>query len=301
MRNSLVSGIASYPSYLCLSYCCHALTKGTSPLVFLRILEYYAGVLFLTTNRVGDFDEAFASRVHMSLYYPPLSKESTLEIFDLNLTRIKRRFETSQRRFTVKDMEIGAFIGDYWNSYPEGRWNGRQIRNACQTALALAEFEAQGGNHKAVLDPNAVIDLQLKHFQRVADAYLGFMKYMKDVYGTGADQRAKDRYLRADASLGGKGMPLRTRGHEKSPGVTPGQFDPGVQSGWSFMPNQQYHHAQSQADFSRVSPVGHVQHQSQPSHSSPHPQQGSSLHQRLIDPYSMSGSESLPAHQRQGK
>jgi SpoVK/Ycf46/Vps4 family AAA+-type ATPase len=36
--------------------------------VFLRMLEYYKGLLFLTTNRVGTFDEAFTSRVHISLF-----------------------------------------------------------------------------------------------------------------------------------------------------------------------------------------------------------------------------------------
>ena len=36
--------------------------------VFLRIMEYYKGLLFLTTNRVGTFDEAFKSRVHISLF-----------------------------------------------------------------------------------------------------------------------------------------------------------------------------------------------------------------------------------------
>ena len=36
--------------------------------VFLRMLEYYKGLLFLTTNRVGAFDEAFKSRVHISLF-----------------------------------------------------------------------------------------------------------------------------------------------------------------------------------------------------------------------------------------
>lgn len=42
--------------------------------VFLRMLEYYKGLLFLTTNRVGAFDEAFKSRVHISLFckYLPL-------------------------------------------------------------------------------------------------------------------------------------------------------------------------------------------------------------------------------------
>jgi SpoVK/Ycf46/Vps4 family AAA+-type ATPase len=34
---------------------------------FLRAMEYYQGILFLTTNRVGTFDEAFISRVHVSI------------------------------------------------------------------------------------------------------------------------------------------------------------------------------------------------------------------------------------------
>lgn len=47
--------------------------------VFLRTLEYYAGILFLTTNRVALFDDAFKSRIHMSLYYPALDVGTALE------------------------------------------------------------------------------------------------------------------------------------------------------------------------------------------------------------------------------
>ncbi|RYC58390.1 hypothetical protein CHU98_g7816 [Xylaria longipes] len=42
--------------------------------------------------------------------------------------------------------------------------------NACQTALALAEFEAQGENHEAVIDPNAFGSLKVKHFETVANS-----------------------------------------------------------------------------------------------------------------------------------
>ncbi|KAJ7269329.1 hypothetical protein B0H12DRAFT_33079 [Mycena haematopus] len=37
--------------------------------VFLRLLEHYQGILFLTTNRVNTFDPAFKSRIHMALQY----------------------------------------------------------------------------------------------------------------------------------------------------------------------------------------------------------------------------------------
>jgi hypothetical protein len=40
--------------------------------VFLRVLEYFNGLLFLTTNRIGDIDEAIISRcIAMIRYHPP--------------------------------------------------------------------------------------------------------------------------------------------------------------------------------------------------------------------------------------
>lgn len=40
--------------------------------VFLRVLEYFNGLLFLTTNRVGDIDEAIVSRcIAMIRFHPP--------------------------------------------------------------------------------------------------------------------------------------------------------------------------------------------------------------------------------------
>jgi hypothetical protein len=35
--------------------------------IFLRVLEYFQGILFLTTNRVSSFDDAFQSRIHIAL------------------------------------------------------------------------------------------------------------------------------------------------------------------------------------------------------------------------------------------
>ena len=47
----------------------HDMNRNALVSVFLRVLEYYNGLLFLTTNRVGTIDEAFKSRIHLSLYY----------------------------------------------------------------------------------------------------------------------------------------------------------------------------------------------------------------------------------------
>jgi SpoVK/Ycf46/Vps4 family AAA+-type ATPase len=40
--------------------------------VFLRVLEYFNGLLFLTTNRIDDIDEAIVSRcIALIKFYPP--------------------------------------------------------------------------------------------------------------------------------------------------------------------------------------------------------------------------------------
>ncbi|KAJ6024755.1 hypothetical protein N7540_005552 [Penicillium herquei] len=165
--------------------------------VFLRVMEYYAGILFLTTNRVGDFDEAFTSRIHVSLYYKELSSEQTVEIFKLNMSMIEERFSKKGRRIDIDQMRIGSFAEKHYAQHENARWNGRQIRNACQTALALAEFEAQGNSHQAILRPDAVVTLSMSHFETVRDAYLEFTEYINSLWGANASQRAQEDKVRA--------------------------------------------------------------------------------------------------------
>ncbi len=49
--------------------------------VFLRMLEYCKGILFLTTNRVSDFDEAILSRIHLMLKYDALGLDARKQIW----------------------------------------------------------------------------------------------------------------------------------------------------------------------------------------------------------------------------
>lgn len=160
-------------------------------------MEYYAGILFLTTNRIGDFDEAFASRIHISLHYPELDLESTLKIFELNLKLIYNRFKGKGREIKIDHDNILASAQNYWNTNEKMRWNGRQIRNACQTALALAEFGAQGGSHEKVVNANATVDLTVNHLDTVSRAYLHFIMYLKDITGYNAEKRARLIGIRA--------------------------------------------------------------------------------------------------------
>jgi hypothetical protein len=172
--------------------------------------------LFLTTNRIGDFDEAFASRIHMSLHYPELDEAKTKRVFTLNLDLIQQRFDRQGRKITYDASSIESFAGLHFHKHWYNRWNGRQIRNLCQTALALAEFDAHGRDIDGKVKTNATVQLQLKYFETVQKAYLEFGQYLGNVRGTQGDQRAFDNGWRAK-----KGTPFET---------TPNRFSRGDDS-----------------------------------------------------------------------
>ncbi|KAI1157802.1 hypothetical protein F5B18DRAFT_643522 [Nemania serpens] len=218
-------------------------------------MEYYAGVLFITTNRVGVFDEAFTSRIHISLYYPPLDRKSTLQIFQKNWERINTRYKTAGRDINIETVEITEFAIDYFNNNKEGRWNGRQIRNAFQSALALAELDALGtDDFLNESDHNRPVLLGRKSFDEVAKVYQGFTSYLQQVYGANFARRARENLWRFDA-FGSPRMPnsLNTRlmtTETAMPPQPPMQWPPQSHAGYDPRYSQPYyqppqHHAGS--------------------------------------------------------
>ncbi|KAK0707756.1 hypothetical protein B0H67DRAFT_321770 [Lasiosphaeris hirsuta] len=163
--------------------------------VFLRILEYYSGILFLTTNRVGAIDDAFRSRLHLTLFYPKLTKKQTTKIFLRNFERISEINADRTRHglppFVYEDSEkkVMDWIKGNWKTLG---WNGRQIRNTFQTALALAEFHSKR-RHGEEASPV----LKKRHFEIVADASTQFNEYLKDTHGFDEDRVAKRDLVRA--------------------------------------------------------------------------------------------------------
>lgn len=165
--------------------------------VFLRVLEYYNGLLFLTTNRVGTIDEAFKSRIHMSLYYPPLDKTQTREIFRLNIAKLReieaqRHAITGEPTLVVKDSEIIDFAGKHFeeNARSTGCWNGRQIRNAFQIASSLAHHNYAHAVEEARAhgrQPPAAPLLDRGLFDKVQMSTQSFDRHMKDSKGFDAD------------------------------------------------------------------------------------------------------------------
>ncbi|KAJ8132064.1 hypothetical protein O1611_g1564 [Lasiodiplodia mahajangana] len=96
--------------------------------VFLRMLEYYRGMMFLTTNRLSVFDPAFQSRIHLTIHYNNLDQESRRKIWQVLLKHAQAQGE---EEFAKGDL-VALSKEDI---------NGRQIKNAVKAAQLLAAAE----------------------------------------------------------------------------------------------------------------------------------------------------------------
>lgn len=113
----------------------HDLERNKLVSIFLRVLEYYEGLLFLTTNRVDNIDAAFQSRIHISMAYPDLTVESRRHIWE-NFLKGMNVVEG----FTKKDLEELATVV----------LNGRQIKNVLKSAALLAARKKERVKRKYV-------------------------------------------------------------------------------------------------------------------------------------------------------
>ncbi|KAK3489913.1 P-loop containing nucleoside triphosphate hydrolase protein [Neurospora crassa] len=155
--------------------------------VFLRCVEYYRGVLFLTTSRVGQFDDAFMSRIHVVIHYKSLTPQDRKKIWrqffkKLSSERTDFRITRRAQDYVLEDKDI--------TSMP---WNGREIRNAFQTAVALADFRFMQIEDK---DENDVPTLDQEDFEEVCNVMIKFKDYLKDLHGKDEDERAHKEFSR---------------------------------------------------------------------------------------------------------
>jgi SpoVK/Ycf46/Vps4 family AAA+-type ATPase len=130
--------------------------------VFLRVLEYYDGILILTTNRIGTFDEAFKSRVQLALHYPPLDEDGRLEIWQNFLQLLKDGGENMN--FTEIDKKLRFLAKKH-------SLNGRQIRNTINTARQLATYKKETLGYEHISRAAGVVDDFEKHVLNVHDGH----------------------------------------------------------------------------------------------------------------------------------
>lgn len=92
-----------------------SMLQNTLVTVFLRKLEYFQGVMFLTTNRVKQFDAAMQSRIHFALKFDDLTVKARGEIW----TEFLKRANSPLGTVNVHEKHISKLA--------EKKLNGRQV------------------------------------------------------------------------------------------------------------------------------------------------------------------------------
>ncbi|KAB5531329.1 AAA family ATPase [Coniochaeta sp. 2T2.1] len=132
----------------------HDMERNSLVSIFLRTLEYYSGILFMTTNRVATFDDAFKSRIHVPLKYGNLPQSSRVKVWKNFLAKL--------------EVEGGIDIDEAgYEKLAEGELNGRQIKNVVRTAKSLASYKKRR--------------LDREQLQQVMDIQMAFEEQLKGV------------------------------------------------------------------------------------------------------------------------
>ncbi|KAI4931507.1 hypothetical protein J4E85_004100 [Alternaria conjuncta] len=168
--------------------------------IFLRALDYFEGIIFFTTNRVGHFDEAFMSRIHVAINYEPLDDQAREQIWDSFFRRLKENhrdggpridYDYDAKQYVRKSEEVKSL-----------HWNGREIRNAFQTAVALAIAASKTAKQKGRPEADCVPQLTEAHLSQVVQLSAAFKAYNKATHEdmTEADRAFKlgNRYDQPD-------------------------------------------------------------------------------------------------------
>ena len=122
------------------------------------MLEYYEGILFLTTNRLETMDPAFQSRIHVAIKYNPLGPAVRRQIWENFIKRLDQREVDGKRELL-----------DHLDDMQEWELNGRQIRNVLGIAesLALSKERRRGA-------------LRYRHVETVANETINFDRFFDD-------------------------------------------------------------------------------------------------------------------------
>lgn len=172
----------------------HDIHRNAVVSVFLRLLEYYAGCLILTTNRSEEIDPAFHSRIHISLPFADLTETNREQIWRHFAKHTEKRHEANaaKRKAMTQKQEAVAPSSVEANDEPseigtkttaesapvtdrhhdklielsssdfrklsQTPLNGRQIKNAFKTAVLLASYKKEKVQMKHVKTALKTID-----------------------------------------------------------------------------------------------------------------------------------------------
>jgi hypothetical protein len=132
----------------------HELKRNAMVGVFLRVLEYQQQIMFLSTNRLNTFDEAFRSRISVAIQYRDLDESARRTVWE-NFLKVADVKILSH----IPDDEAPVAYGttEQLDRLASKTLNGREIKNTMRTAQALANSSGKRLGYDLLLNVSEIV------------------------------------------------------------------------------------------------------------------------------------------------
>lgn len=140
---------------------------------------------------MGHFDEAFKSRVQLSLHYPPLDEKGRWKIWNNFIKILQKQQESADSLSASDDTRLAPNervnieeLRDKIDVLAKEKLNGRQIRNAITSARQLARFRDK--------------PLGYSHLDQTIRVVDEFERYVEKTHGHSAGDYARASGMRLE-------------------------------------------------------------------------------------------------------
>ena len=122
-----------------------SLERNAMVSVMLKLVEYFSGIMFLTSNRIDSLDPAFQTRITLALRYEQLNEDARTKVWKSLL--VKSGFETEVDTAAIDSSQLA-----------KATLNGREIKNALRLAMAMAAEMEQPLSQEILLDTVEIVN-----------------------------------------------------------------------------------------------------------------------------------------------
>lgn len=147
---------------------------------------------------MGQIDDAFISCIHVAIHYKNLAGEDVARIWKGSFAKLAKDKSVKLRIQPVaKNWVVECFAkGDFKH------FNGRDSRNALQTAITLAEFGHEEDARGEDAQPDMPVIISKAHFEHVFSLTNDFRNYVDRIRTKDQKGRAHERLDRNDFEEG---------------------------------------------------------------------------------------------------
>lgn len=126
----------------------------------------------------------------MIIYYPPFEAAERARIWSIFFRKLERE---------RLDIRIHSSVFDFVENdevLKNLNWNGREIRNAFNTSVALADYE----NETVEVRGTKMVNFHRRHLEQVVKMSRAFQVYLEKTHGMDEARRAKVDRIRHDVA-----------------------------------------------------------------------------------------------------